>query len=55
MGRGRAYHGAMTKSRPLNIFLAILGFLVLLLVAVVIFILTFDWNRASRFHWVPST
>ncbi len=39
----------MTKSRPLNIFLAILGFLVLLLVAVVIFILTFDWNRARPY------
>ncbi|KQQ36239.1 hypothetical protein ASF61_08640 [Duganella sp. Leaf126] len=39
----------MTKSRPLNIFLAILGFLVLLLVAIVVFILTFDWNRAKPY------
>lgn len=39
----------MTKSRPLNILLAVLGFLVLLLVALVIFILTFDWNRARPY------
>ena len=49
MARCQAYHEAMTKSRPLNIFLAIVGFLVLLLVAVVIFILTFDWNRAKPY------
>jgi len=49
MGRGPAYHGAMTKSRPLNIFLAILGTLLLVLVAIVIFILTFDWNRAKPY------
>ena len=49
MGSCQAYHEAMTKSRPLNIFLAIVGFLVLVLVAVVVFILTFDWNRAKPY------
>jgi len=36
----------MKKSRPLKIFAGLLATLLLILVAVVIFVLTFDWNRA---------
>jgi uncharacterized protein involved in outer membrane biogenesis len=36
----------MKKSRPLKILVGLLATLLLVLVAVVIFLLTFDWNRA---------
>lgn len=39
----------MTLSRPLKIVLGTLGTLLLVLVAIIVFILTFDWNRARPY------
>lgn len=39
----------MTKSKPLKIALGVLATLLLVIVAIVIFILTFDWNRARPY------
>ncbi|WP_373991765.1 AsmA family protein [Duganella sp. BuS-21] len=48
---------SMKKSRPLKILLGLLATLLLVMTAIVIFILTFDWNRARPWinHRVSET
>ena len=47
----------MKRSRPLNILLGLIATLLLILVAAVVFVLTFDWNRARPWinHRVSDT
>jgi len=47
----------MKRSRPLNIVLGLIATLLLILVAAVVFVLTFDWNRARPWinHRVSDT
>ena len=41
--------GHMRRSRPLTILYSVLAALLVLLVALVVFVLTFDWNRARPY------